>query len=112
MSEIICPRLIQLKTKLNAETENTQSTIMRIMHTIMDAYENTINDITDEECTMLNSIKHDIDNIIHNIVHIKDTLQTIGQPTTVERYFNISNGEVVEVSKENFVGLPDDDEQL
>lgn len=45
----------------------------------------------------------------HNAVHIRDVIPTIGQ-RTVDKYFNVdASGELVEVDKEHFIGLPDDE---
>lgn len=46
----------------------------------------------------------------HNAVHIRDVIPTIGQ-RSVDKYFNVDDsGELVEVDKEHFVGLPDEAE--
>lgn len=44
--------------------------------------------------------------------HVNDLVKTIGQPRIMERYFNNVNGELVEVSREEYAGkdIPDDDD--
>lgn len=91
------------------------TSLTRTTSLIMSAYENIINtdddaDVKKEDTVFLADLRHHHDLLIHSVTYELDALQTIGLPRKVERYFNFENDDFVEVDKEHFAGLPDEDE--
>lgn len=95
------------------------TSLTRTTSLIMDAYEDILNtpydtaddiDVKKEDTVFLADLRHHHDMLLHSVTYELDALQTIGIPRKVERYFNFENGDLVEVDKAHFAGLPDEDE--
>lgn len=92
------------------------TSLSRTTSLIMSAYEDIINDTADdidvkkEDTVFLADLRHHHDMLLHSVTYELDILQTIGTPRKVERYFNFENGDLVEVDKAHFAGLPEEDE--
>ena len=100
-----------MKVMLSSLTRTT-SLIMKAYEHILELPYDEPSDIDEKklDTAFLADIRHHHDMLLHNVTYELDALRTIGTPRNVERYFNMQNGELVEVDKKEYAGLPDDDE--
>ena len=119
MSNTMYESLQSFRSNFEPTIKAIMSSLTRTTTTIMDAYANIIDapytevsdiDVKREDSAFLASLRHHHDVIMHSVIHELDMLQTIGKPRYTERYFNMQDGELVEVDKKNYAGLPDEDE--
>ena len=119
MSDIINEALIPIKQEITPNIRAMMHQINRVNSIIINMYTALLEHPTEndddrtvlaEDRNTLISLQHDQDIILHSLTHEADTLEGIGAPRKVERYFNFENGDLVEVDKEHYAGLPDEDE--
>ena len=119
MNNIINEALIPVKQELTPNIRAIMHQIMRMNTVIINMYTALLDDAAEndedrtrlaEDRNTLVSLQHDQDIILHSLTHEADTLETIGAPRKVERYFNSVDGNLVEVDREHFAGLPEESE--
>lgn len=107
---ILYPELIPLKQSIIPQAKATLDAISRMNDIIMDGYEALITSTHDNETVkLMQDLRQSIANATHNITHTLDAVSLIGAKQE-ERYFAIKNGELQEVSKEEYP--PDDDTSI
>ena len=115
MTDILNEALQDFRSDFEPYMKSMLTQLTRTTSLIMDAYTSIINkqddfSTTRENTNLLAELRHHHDLIIHSVTHELDILQRIGAPRKVERYFNFEHGDMVEVDKEHYAGLPDEDE--
>lgn len=116
MSDIINEALIPIKQEITPNIRAMMHQIHRVNSVIINMYTALLDHAAEndedrtrlaEDRNTLISLQHDQDIILHSLTHEADTLEGIGAPRNVERYFNFENGDLVEVDKAHFAGLPE-----
>lgn len=112
MNNTICENLIPFRDHLLPIINNLIMQVAQSTTNIMNAYADLLNNgtATEEDQTILAELRHHHNLIMHSLTHEADVLKSIGKPRKVEKYFNFENGDLVEVTKDKFVGLPESDE--
>lgn len=106
MTELIADRLQKFRNEVIPYLKGMIQENQSITKAVIKQYEDIINthDATPDEINILTGLRTANDQILYSITNAMDILSTIGRPAKTERYFNISNGEVLEVSREQFTG--------